>query len=86
MWAAVVSGSVDDPDLKSAFGFALSYWVGRFEGRTGKNFDDFATVEFVTSLEPKVEALRQRCVPEMEAMGKRMQDWGQRMQDTPAPQ
>ncbi|MBT2133503.1 hypothetical protein KK137_04065 [Croceibacterium sp. LX-88] len=86
MWAALVSGSVEDPEIKTAFGFAMTYWVGRFEGRTGRNFDEFATGEFVTSLEPKAEDLRERCVPEMESMGKRMQDWGQRMQDAPAPQ
>jgi hypothetical protein len=81
MWAAFMAGRVEDPELQKALGFALTYWVGRFEGMTGLDFDQVATVEFVSELEGKLDDLRLSCAPKMEAMGDRMRIWGERMQN-----
>ncbi|MBO9519043.1 MAG: hypothetical protein J7493_13335 [Porphyrobacter sp.] len=84
MWAATVAGAIEDPELVTAFGYAMTYWIGRFEGMTGQHFDDFATEEYVNKLQPRFEDLRQRCAPEMEEMGGRMQNWGNRLQAAPS--
>ena len=82
MWAAFMAGTAEDPALEKALGFALTYWVGRFEGMTGLDFDRVATAEFVSGLEGRLDELRQSCVPKMEAMGDRMRIWGEQMQKT----
>ena len=80
MWASFVAGSPEvGAETATAMGYALSYWIGKFEGATGLHFDDVATVDFVTSLEDRIDVLSDNCAPAMENMGMRLQEWGQEM-------
>jgi hypothetical protein len=80
-WAAVVLGlKKDDPEIASAFGMALAWFVARYEGATGKRFEDAMTTEYLNGLTPELVAIEQTCQPRMREMGERFTAWGTRLQ------
>ncbi len=80
-WAAVVLGlKKDDPEIASAFGMALAWFVARYEGATGKRFEDAMTAEYLNSLTPDLVAIEQVCQPRMREMGTRFTAWGTKLQ------
>jgi len=89
--AAFLAGTVNegsanpDPELERAMGYALTYWIGRFEGMTGRHFDDVATVDFVKGTIGELEGLRATCAPQMQEMGGRLQIWGNLLQNSEEP-
>lgn len=82
-WAAIVLGiNQDDPEVATGFGMALAWFVARYEGATGKPFEQAMTAEFLDSLAPELEVIEQACQPRMQEMGARFSDWGAQLQAT----
>jgi len=80
-WAAVVLGlNKDDPEAAAGLGMALAWFLARYEGATGKRFEEAMTAEFVDGLVPEMEAIELTCQPRMQAMGARFSDWGAKLQ------
>jgi hypothetical protein len=80
-WAAVVLGvKKDDPDVAAGFGMALAWFVARYEGATGKRFEDALSAEYVDSLAPDLTTIEQSCLPRMQEMGQRFTEWGTKLQ------
>lgn len=80
-WAAVIVGlKKDDPQVASAFGMALAWFVARYEGATGKRFEDAMTAEYLNGLTPELTAIEQTCQPRMQEMGARFTAWGTKLQ------
>jgi hypothetical protein len=77
IWASYVSAEiVDDPDTQQALMFATNYFVGHYEGATGRSIaggDDRAAAE---QLVLNLEQVTQMCSAHMEAYGLRMTAWG----------
>lgn len=80
-WAAIVLGiNKDDPDVAAGFGMALAWFVARYEGATGKTFEDAMTADYLNGLTPQLEAIEQVCKPRVQEMGQRFTDWGTKLQ------
>jgi hypothetical protein len=80
-WAAIVLGlNRDDPEVASAFGMALAWFVARYEGATGNRFEQAMTAEFLDGLAPQLETIETACRPRMQEMGSRFTDWGNSLQ------
>jgi hypothetical protein len=84
IWAAQVSGSTDDPEVEKAFGFVMTYFIGRFEGSSGLDFEQSARVELVVKVAQELEAVSLVCGPKMESFGDRLVTWGSEMQTAAA--
>ena len=80
-WAAVALGlNKDDPEASSGLGMALAWFIARYEGATGKPFEEAMTVEYLNSLTPELEGIEQACAPRMQEMGERFSVWGNKLQ------
>jgi hypothetical protein len=77
IWASYLSGElVDDPDSQQALMMATNYFVGHFEGATGRSIaqgEDRAAAEQVVL---NLEATTQVCTAHMQAYSERMGQWG----------
>jgi hypothetical protein len=83
-WAALVMGlNKDDPEVASALSMALAWFIARYEGATGKPFEEAMTPEYLNGLTPELPAIEEACKPRMQEMGQRFTDWGKKLQ-TPA--
>jgi hypothetical protein len=83
-WAAIMGGSVEDPDAQHAYQLALSWFTGRYEAATGTPFEEAMTAAYIASLEPELEAVDAECRPRMIELGARMTAWGQSLQQAGA--
>ena len=76
VWASMMSGAVTDEQAKQALGYSLSYFVGQYEGATGKSIlegHDEAAIREV-ALHP--DAFSTTCQQHMAGFGPRMVEWG----------
>jgi hypothetical protein len=78
--AAYVAGTIKDAEAQKGLEYAMTYFVGRFEGSTGRKFEDVATVDYVNKLVPEIESLRQPCSERMKSFGERLTAWGAALQ------
>jgi hypothetical protein len=79
-WAAIMGGSIEDPAAQQAFQLALSWFTGRYEAATGIRFEKAMTAEYITALQPEMEAVDAECRPRMIEYGNRMTEWGASLQ------
>lgn len=84
---AAIGGQAKDESAKAGFGFILSYFLGRYEGRTGKSFEQGATPEVAikamvsaSTLGPRCQAAAQSMAERAKTMGKVMQEQGRKLQ------
>lgn len=77
-WAAYVVGTSDDPEITTAFGYAMTFFIGMYEGKTGQHFTEAMLVEAekVETDEVLREAIESVCLPRMQVMGERLADFG----------
>ena len=77
-WAAYIVGTNDDPDVKQGFGYAMTYFVGLYEGKSGKDFPGpmIATAQTLDNDPSLVEALNPVCIPRTKDIGQRLSDFG----------
>ena len=77
-WAAYVISASDDPDVKTAVGYAMTYFIGIYEGKTGKKFTEAMLGEGqkVETDEAFRLAVSEICLPRMQDIGDRMANYG----------
>lgn len=75
-WAAVGAGIYqDDPQIGPGFAVALAWFIARYEGATGKPFEEAMTPEFLDSLQPELQAIQDVCKPRVQEMSDRLTNW-----------
>lgn len=80
-WAAVALGlNKEDPEVASGLGMALAWFTARYEGATGKPFEEAMTAEYLEALTPELEAIGQACAPRMQEIGERFSNWGSKLE------
>ncbi|MBN9506944.1 MAG: hypothetical protein J0I69_13045 [Altererythrobacter sp.] len=76
VWASALSGVVTDQDTSAGLRFALSYFVGQYEGATGRSIKDGHDEASVTEVARNPNAFSARCQEHITQFGTRMRDWG----------
>ena len=79
-WAAIQAGQATEDESKNAFTYVLTWFIGRYEGATGKRFDEVLTAGDVEKYGRDMDKLNQLCLPLMLSIGDRMESWGAKMQ------
>lgn len=76
-WAAMLSGELeDDPETANAFALMMTYFIGRYEGATGRDISEDMTPAFVVEVGNDMEATSELCLVKMEDLGTRMEGLG----------
>lgn len=82
-WAAVVVGANQDkPEVVNAFSIAFAWFLARYEGATGRAFEQNLSADYLDSLAPELQEIEKICMPRMQEMGTRMTEWGQKIQSS----
>jgi hypothetical protein len=77
IWASYFSVEFQDQPEGAAFAYAFNYFVGRYEGLTGRGIDQVLDEDLVKTTAEALDALTPVCAERMEAYGTRMVEWGQ---------
>lgn len=79
VWASIVIGTSEDEAVRNGVGFVLGYFIGLYEGATGRDID--AALEFrAAAITPEeLQAINDKCAERMAVYGERMGALGQRM-------
>lgn len=80
IWAAYVAGSNEDSEVQAGFGIVLSWFIGLYEGQTGRRIDDAMAARAAQLTDQDVAAIGERCLPRVEAYGDRLSALGDRLQ------
>jgi len=81
VWASALSEVVEDPASKTALLYALSYFVGHYEGATGKSISEGHDEALVTAVGRNVDGFSGMCQAHMGAYGPRMVEWGSKLNE-----
>ena len=73
---AAAAGQASDPTAKQGLASIVSYFFGRYEGRTGRGFEQSGNAETVLKAMASAPTLAPRCQAAALSMGNRMQVWG----------
>jgi len=76
MWAAIHAGQTEDKEASGALTFTMTWFLGRFEGLTGKRFDAIVTDRDLEGYATRMDELNRICLPLMQDIGDRMAKWG----------
>ena len=80
-WAAIVIGiNKDKPDVVSHLTAGLMWFLARYEGATGKKFEQGLTPEFITRVGPELPKIEVGCQERIQQVGTRLSAWGQSLQ------
>jgi hypothetical protein len=80
-WAAMMAGTNQkDKDLANSMSIVLSYFIGRWEGATGKRFEQGLTADYINGNSAAIEGAQDECLPRMMDLGTRMTTWGNLLQ------
>jgi hypothetical protein len=93
IWASYYSVAFEGQEEAAAFTYAFNFFVGRYEGLTGRGIDEGVDEALVLEAAESIEALDPICSAHMEAYGERMVDFGEAItaigeklpDETPAP-
>ncbi len=80
VWASVITGTTDDPEVAQGFGYVMSWFIGLYEGATGTRIDEAMAVRIAQIDDAEFEAIGERCAPRMGAFGTRLGELGRRLQ------
>ncbi len=78
--AIYASEQIADQTAKTGLYSVFTYWLGRYEGRTGNSFESADVLALLTELQKGGEEAGGRCQAVAEAIGLRLQEWGARLQ------
>ncbi|WP_144098097.1 hypothetical protein [Croceicoccus sediminis] len=71
-WALVAGSQEQDEGRKRGLGFMMSYFMGRYEARTGGKIETKITPETVPTLLGNVEEANKSCAPQAQSFGARL--------------
>lgn len=81
VWAAFLIGTNDDPEVKAGYSPTMAYFLGRYEGATGKQFQE-EMLRVTKELDEdfnRMVALDDVCPARMEDFGNRLGSLGDEM-------
>lgn len=70
----------DDPETVEALLFATNYFVGYYEGRTGRTIAEGNNVAAAIEVEGNLAEVTEKCADLMAGYGERMTAWGASME------
>ncbi len=77
IWASFLSTELaDDQETAQALLFAVNYFVGVYEGKTGRSIATGDNMAAGNALAADMEGVTQRCADHMTGYGERMVAWG----------
>ncbi|MEJ6009623.1 hypothetical protein [Novosphingobium aquae] len=80
-WAAMMVGTNQkDKELASSMSLVLAFFIGRWEGTTGKRFEQGLTADYINKNGAEIEGAKDECLPRMMDLGTRMTTWGDVLQ------
>jgi hypothetical protein len=80
-WAAITVGAADDDADMSGMIALLGYFIGTYEGATGRELSSEALIELIGRPNFDANALEAGCMAEAANLGARMSEVGQAMMD-----
>nr|NIS40151.1 hypothetical protein [Desulfuromonadales bacterium] len=75
-WASYLSTEIDDPEVNEALLFAINYFVGYYEGASGRSIGNDGEVDSIVEVAMDIERFTELCSIQMEGFGTRMAEWG----------
>ncbi len=69
-----------DKELANSLSIVLAYFIGRWEGATGKPFEQGLTADYINGNSAAIEGAKDECLPRMMDLGTRMTTWGNVLQ------
>jgi hypothetical protein len=69
-----------DKELANSLSIVLAYFIGRWEGATGKRFEQGLTADYINGNGAQIEGAKDECVPRMMDLGSRLTTWGNALQ------
>jgi len=82
IWASYFAAEYEGRPEATALAYALNYFVGRYEGLTGRGIDQGVDANLVMSAAANgLETLTPVCTVRMEGYGTRMAEWGKALQE-----
>ncbi len=80
MWSAIMASQQANADDEKSFSFVMTWFVGLYEGASGRKFDGSATERDIAEAQDHMPELNGICVPLMQDFGERLQTWGGRVE------
>ena len=80
----VAMDGVKEADARMGLASTMGYFIGRWEGATGRKFEDGLTPAYVNDTGKNITQYKQQCAEIMRSYGQRLQDWGAAMQKADA--
>lgn len=79
-WTAAMVGNLKDGEMKHGVSMAMVWFIGRWEGATGRPIEEGMNVANLAAITPKFDQLAKQCPQRMVAFGGRMQAMGEQLQ------
>ncbi len=76
MWSAIMASQQANADGERSFSFVMTWFVGLYEGASGRKFDSVASATDIEKAMGRMAELNGICVPLMQDFGERLQSWG----------
>ncbi len=81
-WAANTAGKNKTEKEKVGLTVLMTYFIGQWEGATGRSIDEGLTFGYLTSNIAKIEGADAACMARASAFGQRLQLVGNRLQNS----
>ena len=85
VWAVfALAANRDKAESQRPLSMALTWFIGHYEGETGKKFEDALTSDYINRVGPELGTAEKGCTERAQQMGDRLTAWGQKMQASAA--
>ena len=81
-WAANTAGKMKTEKETVGLTVLMTYFIGRWEGATGRSIEDGLTFAYLTNNLAKIEGANAECMARSSAFGQRLQLVGNRLQNS----
>lgn len=81
IWASFLSSEItDDAETSQALLFAVNYFIGHYEGATGRSIAEGDDMASALQMATNMEQITEMCTGHMANYGDRMNAWGDNLQ------
>ena len=79
IWASamVATAAPEDAQASQGLGYTMTWFIGRYEGRTGRKLDESWNTTAVDAVVADMAGHAELCLPLMEDLGARLTSWGE---------
>ena len=72
VWASVTMDTLADADAQQGFGFVMNWFIGLYEGATGRDIDDAMVQRMANMTDAEFDRIGPICLDRMSAYGERL--------------